>query len=131
MYNEWLKAKYALTLVEEENEKKIIKTLALFLMLKDSDEIVPNDKNIRLALGMEKEIYQSAVANLKTRNVILWRGKYDSYNFKNQIGIDLESEIQKKVSKLVTKLQVTEELEKISVELNMKANFTLDILENL
>ena len=115
MYNEWLKASYALTLVDGEDEKKILKALALFHMLRDSDEIVPNDGTLRLALGMEKEKFQLAVANLREKNVIVWRSKYGFYNFKNQIGIDLEAEVQKRVAKPGSKLQVTEALEKISV----------------
>lgn len=115
MYNEWLKAQYALSLVEDENEKKIVKALALFHMLHDSDEIVPNDKTIRLALGMEETDFMFAVANLKEKNVIEWRSRYGFYHFKNRIVVDLQAEIQKLVAKNGSKLQLTQELEKISV----------------
>lgn len=94
IHNEWLRADYALHQTEDLLEKQVIKTVALLEMCSGNDEVSVNDNAIRLSLGISNALLEQAVNSLKTKNIIVWRNRTNSYNFKINIGIDLENEIK-------------------------------------
>lgn len=114
MHNEWLKAEYALQGQRTFEEQKVIKTIALIRMVGKQDEMSAKDEVIRSGAGMSWEVYEKTMEQLKQKQVILFRSKSASYAFKNNIGVDLEKEIGKIVQTKLQKINLCEELTKVS-----------------
>lgn len=114
MHNEWLKAEYALQSQVSFEEQRVIKTIALIRMVGKQDEMYAKDEVIRLGAGMSEEVYEKNIEQLKQKQIILFRSKTGSYAFKNNIGVDLEKEIDKIVQTKLQKINLCEELSKVS-----------------
>lgn len=114
IHNEWLKAEYALQKLEDEKERTVIKTIALIRMVGKGDEIFARDEVIRLGAGLSEAEYQQAITGLKEKELILFRSKSGSYAFKNNIGVDLEKEMQQVVARQYQDINVCEVVRKYS-----------------
>lgn len=114
MHNEWLKAEYALQSQVSFQEQRVIKTIALIRMVGKQDEMYAKDEVIRLGAGMSEEVYEKTIEQLKQKQIILFRSKTGSYAFKNNIGVDLEKEMDKIVQTKLQKINLCEELSKVS-----------------
>lgn len=67
IHSEWLKAEYALGKAETEDEKAVIKAIAVIRMLHREDELPAQDQAICLALGMDPERSTSCNGKIKKR----------------------------------------------------------------
>jgi len=114
IHEEWLKADYALSQTKEEQEKQIIKTLALVRMLNRPEEVNGEDMVLRLGAFLSMEEYLKARNNLLKKQILCFRMKTASYDFKNNIGVDLEQEIRKLAFTRFSGISVTELLQKYS-----------------
>lgn len=126
MHNEWLKAEYALKDQQSPQQKDVIKTIALLRMVGKQDEMYARDEIIRIGAGLTQESYEQAIEQLKQQQVVLFRSKTGSYAFKNNIGVDLEKEINVVVQNKLQKINVCQELFKLSeltYELPKRYNF--------
>lgn len=71
IHSEWLKAEYALGKAETEDEKAVIKAIAVIRMLHREDELPAQDQAICLALGMDPEKkYRPAMEKLKKDGIL-------------------------------------------------------------
>lgn len=95
IHQEWLKADFALNQTEDRTERKIIKTLALVRMLNMPEEISGNDTILRLGAYLSEEEYQTAKEHLLQKEILCFRVKTAAYDFKQNIGVNLEEEIRK------------------------------------
>lgn len=114
IHNEWLKADYALTKAESLNEEKIIKAMAILHMINKNEEIPVRKDEIRLACGLSNEDFSSSLKKLEDKNIITYRSKLNIYAFKNNIGINLENQINKMIEKQPLSLKWTEEISAVS-----------------
>lgn len=114
MHNEWLKAEYALQENISPEERTVIKTIALIRMVGKQDEMYAKDEVIRLGAGMDSEVYAKTIEQLKQKQVVLFRSKLGSYAFKNNIGVDLEKEIERTIQTKLQKINLCEELTRVS-----------------
>lgn len=99
IHAEWLKAEYALGKAEDEEEKNIIKVMALLKMMGNEEELPVNDESIYLASGLEYGIVKEKLEQLKEAQLIQWRNRTASYDFKNNVGVDIEKKIQEEIQK--------------------------------
>lgn len=99
IHAEWLKAEYALGKAEYEEEKNIIKVMALLKMMGNEEELPVNDESIYLASGLEYGIVKEKLEQLKEAQLIQWRNRTASYDFKNNVGVDIEKKIQEEIQK--------------------------------
>lgn len=93
VHNIWLSAQYALQSCKDEYEKKIIKSLAIVLIVNKEDEIPANEKYLTLTTKVDD--INLILDNLKKRNLIYKKGSTASFVFKTRAGIELKSEIKK------------------------------------
>lgn len=114
IHNEWLKADYALKKAKTDNQKKIIKAIALIRMIRREEELPAQDTPVYAALGIGKKEYREAIEELKDQEVIIYRRSQGVYAFKNNVGVDIEKEIQKEIAKQPVKFPVCRYLEKVS-----------------
>ncbi|MCI8484415.1 MAG: hypothetical protein HFH41_08760 [Lachnospiraceae bacterium] len=114
IHNEWLKAEYAWKQTENAAEGKIIKAMALIRMIHREDELPAVDETIRLALGMKRETYQPAIQQLKQKGILIFRSSLGTYAFKNNIGVNLEKEIEAEIARQPEKFPICKYLKQIS-----------------
>jgi len=113
IHNEWLKADYALTKAISEYEKKVIKTIALIHMIGKPDEISADERT--LACGVyTKENIRDILLGLEKKQLIIYRARTNQYDFRNNIGIDLEKEIANKMALVRGKYALSDVMQEIS-----------------
>lgn len=121
VHHEWIKSDYALSITTDSNAKKIIKSLAVIKMINKPDEIPAMAEYIRLALGMSRGDFEISIRILEETNVITYKKKTHTYEFKNNTGIDTDIIIKDIISKRYCKEQVLiDNLQSI-----MKTNFCM------
>lgn len=114
IHQEWLKAEYALSVENGKKEQEVIKTLALILMVGKQDEMYAKEEVLSIGCGMDTEEFGQVMDGLCERNVILFRNHTKSYAFKNNIGVDVDKEIENRIQTKFSKINLCRELETIS-----------------
>lgn len=114
IHQEWLKAEYALSVEKGAKEQEVIKTLALVSMVGKQDEMYTKDEVLCIGCGMDLEMFGKVMDGLCERNIILFRNHTRSYAFKNNIGVDVDKEIEKRMQTKFAKINLAKELENIS-----------------
>ncbi len=96
VHNEWLNAEYALSKCVTEEQKKIIKALAIFLIV-NKDEEMPADENIiALATGISNAV--TVIEELLVAQIIYKKGSTNNLVFKTRAGSALKTEIKRQRS---------------------------------
>ena len=93
IHHEWLKADYALSQIKTAVEAAVIKSIAVIRMINNADEITASEKFITLATGLNKADIQIALAHLSDRKLIEFKARTGAYEFKNNVGVDIEQAI--------------------------------------
>lgn len=70
--------------------------MALLKMMGNEEELPVNDESIYLASGLEYGIVKEKLEQLKEAQLIQWRNRTASYDFKNNVGVDIEKRFRKK-----------------------------------
>ena len=90
IHHVWLKADYAISKTESKPEKDILKAMAIIKMVNRPDELPASDKFIRLACGMEEKAFNKALVSLVSSSLIEYKSYSMTYEYKNNIGVDVE-----------------------------------------
>ena len=90
IHHVWLKADYAISKTEDEMEKNVIKAMAIIKMVNRPDDLPASDKVIRLACGLSEENFKKTLEGLKDKSLVEYKAYNNAYEFKNNIGIDVE-----------------------------------------
>lgn len=114
IHQEWLKAEYALSMERDAKAQEVIKTLALISMVGKQDEFYAKDEVLCVGCGMTSEEFGDVMDGLCERNIILFGNHTRSYAFKNNIGVDVDKEIEKRMQTKFAKITLAKELEHIS-----------------
>lgn len=93
VHNIWLSAEYAIDKCETEDQKKIIKALAIVLIVNKEDEIPATAKYLKLCVNASEP--ESAISELKAKEFIYRKSSTDTYVFKTRAGSELKAEIRK------------------------------------
>lgn len=93
VHNLWLGAEYALSKCETEEEKKLIKTLALILIVNKPEEILADEKFLSMAASLIDG--NATIMNLITKQIIYKKSSLGSFVFKTRAGSELKAEIKK------------------------------------
>lgn len=96
VHNEWLNSDYALSRTENEDEKTIIKTLALINIVNKPAEIGANCNTIALASGLEYA--EEVICRLEEAEIIYKKTSDNTYVFKTRATSDARNEISKRKS---------------------------------
>lgn len=98
IHSEWLKAEYALSKSDTLEQKKVIKCLAILRMLNRPEEVPVDSLSLRLASGIPRTDFDEILDELTDKQLIVYREKISTYAFRNNVGLDLDKEINKKVA---------------------------------
>ncbi|MBR4027167.1 MAG: hypothetical protein IKJ01_06370 [Lachnospiraceae bacterium] len=93
VHNEWLNAEYALSKCISEEQKKIVKALAIFLIVNKEEEMPAEEKVLGLATGISNTT--EIVEELVTNQVVYKKGSTNNLVFKTRAGSALKTEIKK------------------------------------
>ncbi len=92
VHSEWLNAEYALSKCDSEEQKKIIKSMSVMIIVNKNEELPVNDEFLKLSVDVSD--YNSAINELLNKKVIYKRGIDGSYAFKTRAGSTLKKEIK-------------------------------------
>ncbi len=93
--NIWLKSENALNKCTEEDEKNIIKTLAVIYMINETETLIPDDNNVRLAINISLSKYDNIINKLIEKSIIKRRKITNELDFTNIYNRELSKEIKK------------------------------------
>jgi len=93
VHSVWLSAEAALNKCNNDEEKKVIKAIAIIHVVNKSEEILASDTNIYLALNDEE--LGETIDELVKRQVIYKKGASGAYVFKTKAGTELRAEIRR------------------------------------
>lgn len=93
IHNIWLSAEYVLDKCETEDQKKIIKALAIILIVNKEDEIPADEKSLKMAVNCGDS--NLAITELKDAQYIYKKNSTGTFVFKTRAGAELKSEIKK------------------------------------
>ncbi len=113
VHNEWLKADYALSKAENEEQRRIIKSLALILMVNRGEELPAGNAVLKYASGLSDKEYDLGIKALIDNQLIAYRERTKSYSFKNDVGIDLFKEVKNTANESFMKIELIKELKSI------------------
>ena len=93
VHTQWLNAEYALSRCKSEEERSVIKALAIILIVNKPDEIPATNAYIQYAANNDNvDIIQA----LQERGIIYKKASTNCYMFKTRAGADLRKEIRKR-----------------------------------
>lgn len=93
VHNLWLGAEYAISKCDNEEEKKLIKTLALISIVNKPEEILADEKFLALAASLVDG--NTTITNLITKQLIYKKSSLGAFVFKTRAGSELKAEIKK------------------------------------
>ncbi|MCI9663316.1 MAG: hypothetical protein HFI46_05485 [Lachnospiraceae bacterium] len=93
VHNIWLSAEYAIEKCESEEQKKLIKALAIVLIVNKEDEIPATGKYLRLCVNVGDGA--QAVKELEDKQLICIKSATGTFVFKTRAGSELRSEIKR------------------------------------
>lgn len=93
VHNIWLGAEYALSKCADDEERKLVKTLALVSIVNKNEEILANEKNLSLAASLIDG--NTTINSLINKNLIYKKSSIGAFVFKTKAGSELKAEIKK------------------------------------
>lgn len=96
IHNEWLNTEYALSKCTSEEQRKIVKALALFLIVNKDEEMPADEYFLALATGISDAAI--VIEELLSNQVIYKKGSTNCLVFKTRAGSALKTEIKKQRS---------------------------------
>lgn len=96
VHNEWLNAEYALSKCVSEEQKKLVKALAIFLIVNKDEEMPAEESILALATGISNA--GMVIEELLALQVVYRKGSTNNLVFKTRAGSALKSEIKRRRS---------------------------------
>lgn len=93
VHNIWLSAEYAIEKCETEDQKKVIKALAIVLIVNKEDEIPAGDRYLKLCINTGD--CNQAIVELEEKHIIYKKRATGYFGFKTRAGSELKSEINR------------------------------------
>lgn len=93
VHNLWLGAEYALSKCDTEEEKKLIKTLALISIVNKPEEVLADEKSLAMAASLIDG--NATIADLTDKKLIYKKSSIGAFVFKTRAGSELKGEIKK------------------------------------
>lgn len=93
IHNIWLGAEVALSKCSSEDERKVIKAMAVIQIVNKEDEVLANETYLSLAVRLREGT--SVLEALTQKNIIYRKKSTGAYVYKTQAGIELRTEIKK------------------------------------
>lgn len=93
VHHEWLNAEYAVSKCDTEDQIKVVKALALILIVNNDSELPAVEDIVVMASGVVDG--SSAISELVDKGLIYKKGATNSYVFRTRAGTELKTEIRR------------------------------------
>lgn len=93
IHNVWLSAEYVLDRCDTDNQKKVVKALAIILIANKEDELPATRSYISLSVDVPG--CEQIIDDLNSREFIYRKNATNTYSFKTRAGSELKSEIKR------------------------------------
>lgn len=93
VHNIWLSAEYTLDKCETEDQKKLVKALAIVLIVNKDDEMPATERYLKLCINASDP--EQAIEALQKKEFIYKKNATGTYVFKTRAGSELKAEIRK------------------------------------
>lgn len=110
----WLSADYALKKAETDNQKRIIKALAIALIVNKDEEIPADEKYLPLSIGIDDG--GQVIDELVQNEIIYKKASTNTYVFKTRAGSALKTEVKRQREIKGTNVNYSKALEDITGE---------------
>lgn len=114
VHNEWRKTEAAIIKTADEKEIQLLKAIAIIRMIHREDELPARDVVLRLSLAWNEKTLQKAMQGLLEKQLVVYRNSTGIYDFRANVGVDVNKNIEKKMAELSSRFSVGETLGKIS-----------------
>lgn len=114
IHAEWLVAEYALARVDTEEERKVIKAMAVIRMIHREEELPAQKLPIRLGLAMDAEQFEKTMQTLVKKELVVYRSSQGVYGFRKIAGTGLEEKITKAMAAVREKIAICQDLKRVS-----------------
>lgn len=114
VHREWVSAEHAIEKTEDEDARKILKTISVIRMINRPDDIPANNEFLYLATGLEKDRCEKAIDILCKEKLISLKENTNTYDFQDSIGIDLQNIVSDCVKKQFMNIKVSDVLNLIN-----------------
>lgn len=95
IHSVWLSAEYALGKSNSDDEKRVLKTLAVILAVNKYEELPATAEIIRLALASSVDDVNSILDDLEAKKAIYKKCATGTFAFKTRAGVELKNEIKR------------------------------------
>ncbi len=112
VHNEWLNAEYSLKKAETDDERSVLKALAIINIVNKYDDMPANEDIIRLATHLEDS--SEILRDLEQKKILYKNSATNFYKFKTRAGSTLKKEIQKRRELKNGSINVPESMAKVS-----------------
>lgn len=109
----WIKAETSLSKVDNEDEKKILKSLAVIYMLNNFDELKPNQETLYLALDIEKSRFDYLLNHLFDIGVLKLKKSNKLIDFSTVYNKEVLHQIKKLAEIKFSKINIRESLNSV------------------
>lgn len=113
VHNVWLNANNALSKTKDKIQKKIIKSIAVINIVNEFERLSPTELYLKASLGLDNEIFEVAISQLVSKQIILKKRNNGNYRFMPGSELDLIKKINDRKSINSNKLNVKDVLENI------------------
>lgn len=108
IYDIWVKADTALKIVYSDDEKKIVKALAILYIVNDFNLLAPTEKVISNVLNMDKATVETIIKNLRDLNILVLRRSTETLDFIPLSSVNINSKILNLVETKFKSLNLSE-----------------------
>ncbi len=112
VHNEWLNAEYALSRCDTDSQRRLIKALAVFLIVNKEEEMPAMDEY--LALSVDLDNGREIIEELLKKDILYRKGATRYLVFKTRAGSALKEEIRKQRELTGRRVDYNEVLEKVT-----------------
>ena len=109
----WVKSDTALNRVEDEEEKRIIKALAVMYMINNFEELKPKDTTLMLSLDMDEKVFNEKISDLIEKGVIKEKKTNKAYDFCTVYNREVLKNINTIINSRFNEIDAKETLNKI------------------
>ncbi len=111
VHHNWAKAMSALKQVSEENQKRVIKTIALINIL--SNDVLPTSNCIKAFLNMSDSDFGNAIDGLTSAHIVTLQ-RNGRYAFLTANGVDIQKSIHNSIEQRLVKLDRPSVIQNVS-----------------
>jgi len=109
----WIKAESALSKTNDQDEKRIIKAIAIIYMINKFEELLPKNNALALSLNMDENLFDRKINNLIEKGIIKKKKTNKAYDFSTVYNREVLKVLERIIDERFIEINEKETLNKI------------------